>query len=65
MGTNGLVEKSNLQNFPYLQAILKENFRVHPFTHLLLPDCSIEPSQVRGYNLPPNTQVLVNIWALG
>jgi cytochrome P450 len=64
VGTNRLVEESDLQNLPYLQATLKENFRIHPSTPLLLPHCSIEPSQVRGYNLPPNTRVLVNIWAM-
>jgi cytochrome P450 len=63
--TNRLVEESDLQNFPYLQAILKENFRIHPLAPFLVPHCSIEASQVRGYNLPPNTRVLVNIWAMG
>jgi flavonoid 3',5'-hydroxylase len=65
VGTNQLVEECDLQNLPYLQAILKENFRIHPSVPLLIPHCSIEPSQVRGYNLPPNTRVLVNIWAMG
>ncbi len=65
MGTNRLVEESDLQNLPYLQAILKENFRIHPPAPFLVPHCSIEPSQVQGYNLPPNTRVLVNIWAMG
>jgi flavonoid 3'-monooxygenase len=64
VGTNRLVEESDLQNLPYLQAILKENFRIHPPAPFLVPHCSIEPSQVRGYNLPPNTRVLVNIWAM-
>jgi cytochrome P450 len=65
VGTNRLVEESNLCDLPYLQAILKENFRIHPPIPFLVPHCSIEPSQVRGYNLPPNTRVLVNLWAMG
>jgi cytochrome P450 len=48
-----------------LQAILKENFRTHPLAPFLVSHCFIEASQVRGYNLPPNTRVLVNIWAMG
>jgi cytochrome P450 len=65
VGTNRLVEESDLQNLPYLQALLKESFRIHPAVPFLVPHCSIEPSQVRGYNLPPHTRVLVNIWAMG
>ncbi len=65
VGTNQLVEESDLQNLPYLQATLKENFRIHPSVPFMVPYCSIEPSQVRGYNLPPNTQVMVNLWAMG
>jgi cytochrome P450 len=65
VGTNRLVEESDLQNLPYLQAILKENFRIHPPAPLMVPHCSIETSQVQGYNLPANTRVLVNLWAMG
>jgi cytochrome P450 len=65
VGTNRLVEESDLRNLPYMQAILKENFRIHPPIPFLVPHCSIEPSQVQGYNLPPNTRVLVNLWAMG
>ncbi|CAM6011272.1 unnamed protein product [Sphagnum balticum] len=65
VGTNRLVEESDIQNLPYLQAILKENFRIHPPTPFLVPHCSVEASQVQGYNLPPNTRVLVNTWAMG
>jgi cytochrome P450 len=65
MGTNRFVEESNLQNLPYLQAILKESFLIHPPAPLMVPHCYIETSQVQGYNLPANTRVLVNLWAMG
>jgi cytochrome P450 len=65
VGTNRLVEESDLQNLPYLQAILKENYRIHPPVPLMIPHCSTETSQVQGYNLPANTRVLVNLWAMG
>jgi cytochrome P450 len=60
-----LVEESDLQNLLYWQVILKENFHIHHVVPFMVPHCSIDPSQVRGYNLPPNTQVLVNLWAMG
>jgi cytochrome P450 len=65
VGRNRLVEESDLQNLPYLQAILKEIFRIHPPAPLMIPHCSTETSQVQGYNLPANTRVLVNLWAMG
>ncbi|CAM6075255.1 unnamed protein product [Sphagnum tenellum] len=65
VGTNRLVTESDLQHLPYLQAILKENFRIHPPAPIMAPHRSIQPCQVEGYNLPTNTQVFVNLWAIG
>ncbi|KAH9568081.1 hypothetical protein CY35_03G058800 [Sphagnum magellanicum] len=65
VGTNRLVEESDLQHLPYLQAILKETFRLHPVGPFLVPHHSIEPCQVQGYTIPAKTRVLVNVWALG
>jgi cytochrome P450 len=65
VGTNRLVEESDICDLPYLQAILKENFRIHPHVPFMVPHCSIEPSQVQGYYLPPNIRVMVNLWAVG
>jgi len=40
--------------------------RLHPPTPLLLPHQTNEAWQsVEGYNLPPKTQLLVNVWAIG
>ncbi|CAK9275169.1 unnamed protein product [Sphagnum jensenii] len=65
VGTNRLVTESDLQHLPYLQAILKETFRIHPPGPLMAPHRSIQPCQVEGYNLPINTQLFVNLWAIG
>ncbi|CAN5972814.1 unnamed protein product [Sphagnum jensenii] len=65
VGTNRLVSESDLQHLPYLQAILKETFRIHPPGPLLLPHRSIQPCQVEGYYLPTNTRLIVNLWAMG
>jgi cytochrome P450 len=65
VGTDRLVSESDLQHLPYLQAILKETFRIHPPGPLLVPHRSIQPCQVEGYNLPTNTRLIVNLWAMG
>jgi flavonoid 3',5'-hydroxylase len=65
VGTNRLVSESDLQHLPYLQAILKETFRIHPPAPLMLPHRSIQPCKVEGYNLPTNTRLMVNLWAMG
>jgi cytochrome P450 len=31
----------------------------------MTPHRSIQPCQVEGYNLPTNTQLIVNLWAMG
>jgi cytochrome P450 len=65
VGTNRLISESDLQHLPYLQAILKETFRIHPPAPFMAPHRSIQPCQVEGYNLPINTQLIVNLWAMG
>ncbi|KAH9568060.1 hypothetical protein CY35_03G057600 [Sphagnum magellanicum] len=65
VGSNRLVSESDLQHLPYLQAILKETFRIHPPAPIMVPYRSIQPCQVEGYNLPTNIQLIVNLWAMG
>ncbi|GJY42694.1 cytochrome P450 93A3-like protein [Tanacetum coccineum] len=63
VGRNRLVQESDIPNLPYLQAIVKENFRLHPSTTLIQRksprDCT-----VAGYHIPANANVLINIWTL-
>ncbi|KAH7845171.1 hypothetical protein Vadar_000792 [Vaccinium darrowii] len=54
-----------MDEFPYLQAVVKETLRLHPAVPLLVPQNAIEDSSYMGYEIPKNTQVLVNVWAIG
>lgn len=65
VGTDRVVEESDLQHLPYLQAIIKETFRFHPAAAFTIPHMSLESCQVAGYYLPPKTRVIVNLWAMG
>ncbi|KAM4073276.1 hypothetical protein ACB094_10G006500 [Castanea mollissima] len=53
IGKGNPVEESNISRLPYLQAIVKETFQLHPPVPLLLPR-KVE-----------DAQVLVNAWAIG
>ncbi|CAM6060926.1 unnamed protein product, partial [Sphagnum tenellum] len=65
VGTTRLVLPSDLPNLPYLQAIIKENFRLHPALPLAVPHFNSKDVQILTYNISANTNVLVNIWAIG
>ncbi|KAI4982848.1 hypothetical protein ZWY2020_023340 [Hordeum vulgare] len=65
VGRDRLLEESDVPHLPYLHAICKETFRLHPSTPLSLPRLSTEPCTVQGYHIPKGTRLLVNIWAIG
>ncbi|XP_061370789.1 flavonoid 3',5'-hydroxylase 2-like [Gastrolobium bilobum] len=65
IGKKRRLKESDLQKLPYLEAICKETFRKHPSTPLSLPRISAEQCQVNGYYIPKNTNLIVNIWAIG
>ncbi|KAL2322365.1 hypothetical protein Fmac_026744 [Flemingia macrophylla] len=65
IGRQRLLSESDLPNLPYLQAICKETYRIHPSTPLSVPRVATEACQVNGFYIPKNTRLNVNIWAIG
>ncbi|GMP84694.1 hypothetical protein CsSME_00038126 [Camellia sinensis var. sinensis] len=43
----------------------QETLRLHPPLPFLLPRSASEDTNYMGYHIPKNTQVLVNVWAIG
>ncbi|MED6146918.1 hypothetical protein PIB30_039234 [Stylosanthes scabra] len=61
---NRLIQESDVANLPYLQAIVKETLRLHPVVPFF-PRQSTETTIICGYEIPPKTSVLINLWSMG
>ncbi|KAJ7564821.1 hypothetical protein O6H91_02G034900 [Diphasiastrum complanatum] len=59
IGTKRKVKESDIALLTYLQAIVKETFRLHPPTPLLLPHESMHDCSIAGYDIPKKTRLLV------
>lgn len=64
IGVDRLVEESDIPNLPYLQAVVKEAFRMHPAAPVSLPHRASQASNVMGFSLPADTRLILNIFAI-
>ncbi|PSR91551.1 Flavonoid 3',5'-hydroxylase [Actinidia chinensis var. chinensis] len=64
VGTNNIVEESHVPKLHYLNALLKETFRLHPALPLLVPKRPDQSCIVGGYTIPKDTRVFLNVWAI-
>ncbi|KAL3647145.1 hypothetical protein CASFOL_008113 [Castilleja foliolosa] len=65
VGRGNKFEEIHIENLPYLQAVIKETLRLHPPIPFLVPRRAIQETDFMGYRIPKNTQVFVNVWAIG
>ncbi|KAH7652957.1 Premnaspirodiene oxygenase protein [Dioscorea alata] len=64
VGNKGKVEESDLQQIQYLKLVIIETLCLHCIAPFLLPQESTKEFKVFGYDIPKNTRVLINAWAM-
>ncbi|KAL9258105.1 Drimenol monooxygenase-like protein [Drosera capensis] len=65
VGRGKPIEEDDIDRLPYLRAIMKETFRLHPPVLFLVPRKATTDIELSGFVVPKGTQVLVNIWLIG
>ncbi|GMN54830.1 hypothetical protein TIFTF001_023948 [Ficus carica] len=63
IGSNKLVQESDIPNLPYIQAVVKETLRLHPGGPFIARESS-EDCTINGYHVPANTRLFLNTWAI-
>lgn len=61
----GKIEENDIENLPYLKAVIKETLRLHPPLPFLVPHKAMDSCNIQEYYIPKETQILVNVWAIG
>lgn len=64
VGKERLVDESDVQNLPYIRAMVKEVFRLHPPLPVVKRKCT-EECEINGYVIPEGALILFNVWQVG
>ncbi|ESR59259.1 hypothetical protein CICLE_v10017469mg [Citrus x clementina] len=63
VGMDSCVEEFHLPKLKYLDAVVKETFRLHSVPYLV-PRRASQSSSIGGYTVPKDTTIILNVWAI-
>ncbi|KAK9153790.1 hypothetical protein Sjap_001270 [Stephania japonica] len=64
IGTDRLLQESDLPDLTYLNSIINETLRLFPPTAIIVPHEASSDCTVGGFKVPHGTMLLVNAWAV-
>lgn len=64
VGCDRLMQEADIPNLPFLEAVVKETFRLHPPTALSPPRASSQAAEVLGYTIPAESSLILNLRAI-
>lgn len=59
------ITEEDLGKVEYLNHIIKETFRLHPALPFVVPRETMSHIKIQGYDIPPKTQIQLNVWTIG
>nr|QWK52394.1 cytochrome P450 71B28-1 [Isatis tinctoria] len=64
LGDKERITEEDLNQLHYFKLMVKEIFRLHPAAPLLLPRETASHIKIQGYDIPPQTQILINVYTI-
>ncbi|KAK1379687.1 Cytochrome P450, family 76, subfamily C, polypeptide 6 [Heracleum sosnowskyi] len=64
VGANNKMQENDINNLPYLEAIIEETLRMHTPTPILFPKRAVRDTNFMGFSIPKDTQVMINNWMI-
>nr|GEY47531.1 trans-cinnamate 4-monooxygenase [Tanacetum cinerariifolium] len=64
LGPGVQITEPDVQNLPYLQAVIKETLRLRMAAPFLVPHMNLHDAKLSGFDIPAKSRILVNTWWL-